>query len=277
MTEHAEPTAGLQVDDGFRRFVETELLVGLPLSPRDFWAGLASLLERFAGRNAELLQRRVDLQAQLDHWHRDHRHDFTVEAYEAFLREIGYLLPDADPKIDVTGVDPEIAAISGPQLVVPVTNARYALNAANARWGSLYDAVYGSDIVAGKDAAAPGYDPARGDEVIRYVDAFLDDVVPLAGASHTAVASYRVLARGDGHRLAVTLADGRDVSLADEAGFAGFRPGAAAADEPAAVLLVHHGLHLELVIDRAHNVGATHHAGVCDVVRGARHGRPPHI
>ena len=185
----------------------------------------------------------------------------TRSPHRAFLEEIGYLVPEGPPfQVDTANVDPEIAAVSGPQLVVPISNARYALNAANARWGSLYDALYGSDAIPRDGvAASEGYDPERGRQVMAWTRRFLDDVVPLASGSHAGVKAYSVR---DG-RLAASLGDGATVALAEPAKFRGYR---GAADAPECVLLANNGLHIEIVIDRAHPVGRTDDAGVADVV-----------
>jgi malate synthase len=250
--------AGLQVDRTLFEFAEQEALVGTGVSPESLWDGLAALVAEFGPRNAELLAERSRLQAQLDAWHDANPGPIADPAsYRAFLEEIGYLLPDGEPfTIDTADVDPEIADIAGPQLVVPVTNARYALNAVNARWGSLYDAYYGTDALGSPPPAGP-YDPARGAEVIRAATSFLDDVVPLAGVSHGAVTAYRVV---DGSLVAD--GDGGPVPLAEPPLFTGHL---GAAGSPDSVFLRHHGLLIELVVDRSHHVGADHPAGVADV------------
>jgi malate synthase len=255
----ASATGGLQVDPALRDFVADELLAGLDLEPTWFWSTLAELNERFAGRVGQLLRRRDELQQQIDDWHREHRAG-DVEALEAFLTDIGYLLPLEDPTVRVTGVDREIAEVPGPQLVVPATVPRYALNAANARWGSLFDALYGTDALPSDHEPAPGYDERRGAQVIAEADRLLDRFFPLAGGSHADVVAYRVPSPGE---LAVETSAGR-TGLADPAQFAGHRPGDG--DRPAAVLLRRNGLHLELTIDPSTRVGAQHHAGVSDAV-----------
>jgi malate synthase len=228
------------------------------VSAEQFFAGLSRAVHTLGPRNRELLAVRDRLQAAIDDWHRQ-RHGLGDPAeYKAFLAELGYLVPAGhDFTISTANVDPEIATINGPQLVVPVTNARYALNAVNARWGSLYDALYGTDALGDTPPAGP-YDPDRGKHVIAWARAFLDDVVPLEAGSHSAATSYVV---ADG-ALAVTLDDGRTVGLRDAAGFAGHRGDAAA---PSAVLLRRHHLGIEIVLDRSHTVGATDPAGVADV------------
>jgi len=242
------------------RFVEQEALPGLDVEPARFWQGLADLFIQFAPRNRVLLERREELQSAIDAWHLRHREDgFDATSYRAFLEESGYLEAEGDDfSIDTENVDDEISQLPGPQLVVPITNARYALNAANARWGSLYDAVYGTDVL--RDEPPGGtYDPARGDRVIAWARALLDDVVPLATGSHVGSTDYVV---ADGH-LAVTLASGETTGLEERAQFAGF---AGEPATPGSVLLRVNGLHLEIVIDPAHDVGKTDAAGVADVL-----------
>jgi len=254
--------AGLQVAEALVRFVEDEALPGSGLTPEAFWKGLAGLVGSFAGETSALLKKRDELQAKIDAWHKNHRaKDFDAKGYEAFLREIGYLLPAASGvAVTPANVDAEIATICGPQLVVPLSNARYALNAANARWGSLYDALYGTDAIpAETGAAVGGYDPARGAKVIAYAKAFLDQVAPLAVGSHTDAATYSVQ---DG-KLAIALIDGRGTQLKDPARFAGYN---GPTDAPTAILFKNHGLHAEIVIDRAHMIGADDPAGVADVI-----------
>jgi malate synthase len=253
----AEATGGLQVDPQLREFVETELLAGLDLSPEQFWTALAGLQERFAPRIAELLARRDELQQQIDTWHEANGAG-SREAYEAFLTEIGYLLPDdTSTTISVENVDAEIAEVPGPQLVVPSTVPRYALNAANARWGSLYDAFYGTDALPLDHELAEGYDEKRGAQVIAAADELLDELFPLAQGSHADVTAYRASADG------LTVEPG-GARLADPSQFAGFRE--LDADGRGAVLLRRNGLHVELTLDPGHRVGRQHHADVADVV-----------
>jgi malate synthase len=256
----------LQVDAALRRFVAEELLPGLDLEPDAFWAALAALHERFDGRISALLARRDELQAQIDAWHRENGAG-DPNAYESFLTEIGYLAPPASPNVEVHGVDAEIAEIPGPQLVVPSTVPRYALNAANARWGSLFDALYGTDALPQDRELAPGYDAERGAQVIAEADRLLDEFFPLAEGSHTAASAYRV---ADG-ALVVDTADG-STGLADPGQFAGHRSGADGGGDDdghpgvvQAVLLRRNGLHVELTIDPEHQVGRQHHADVADV------------
>ena len=190
--------AGLQVAPELHAFLEDEALPGTGVSPHAFWSGLAGLLRALAPKNAALLARRDELQAEIDDWHRSHPGlPIDAVAYEAFLRDIGYLLPDPGRvEVDTAGVDPEIATLAGPQLVVPVSNARYALNAANARWGSLYDALYGTDAIPETDGVARGrgYNPARGAKVVARGKQVLDDAAPLAAGSHADATGYAVVA-----------------------------------------------------------------------------------
>ncbi|ANY08157.1 malate synthase G [Pseudonocardia sp. HH130630-07] len=247
--------SGLQVDEHLGSFVEDELLADVKLTAADFWATLANLQERFAPRIAGALARRDEIQAAIDAWHAEHGAG-TVEEYERFLTDLGYLEPEASPAISVDRVDPEIAEIAGAQLVVPSTVPRYALNAANARWGSLFDALYGTDALPQDSELAPGYDERRGAQVITAADELLDELFPLAQGSHADAGGYR--AGTDG-----LVTDG-GTGLADPAQFAGFRP--LDADGRGALLLTRNGLHLELTIDPTTQVGRQHHAGVADVV-----------
>jgi len=257
----------LQIDPALRAFVAEELLPGLGLEPDWFWSVLATLQERFAGRIEQLLARRDELQEQIDTWHREHGPG-DVGAYEAFLTEIGYLLAPAQPQIRVDRVDAEIATVPGPQLVVPATVPRYALNAANARWGSLFDALYGTDALPRDHELAPGYDERRGAQVIAEADRLLDELFPLVDGSHADAIAYRVEGPG---KLVVRTRSGA-TALADPGQFAGHRRGGDGSgndggDDNAvtAVLLRRHGLHVELTIDPEHQVGRQHHGDIADV------------
>ena len=254
-----EELGGIGVATVVRRFVEDEVLPGTGVAPEAFWGGLSRLIAEFAPRNRALLAERERLQAALDDWHRANPGPVDADAYEAMLRELGYLRDEpTDVRATTSGVDPEISHIAGPQLVVPITNARYALNAVNARWGSLYDALYGTDALGSLPPAGP-YDAARGAEVIAWARAFLDDVAPLDGASWSDATGLEVV----GGSLHVALASGTTVGPADADMFAGHRGDAAA---PSAVLLRHHGLGIEIVIDRDHAVGKDDAAGIADVL-----------
>jgi malate synthase len=255
----------LQVATCLHEFLEEEALPAAGIKSGGFWPGVAQIIADLTPANRALLQRRDELQSAIDEWHRAHAaRSWDAAKYRAFLAEIGYLLPDPGPfQVLTEAVDPEIASVAGPQLVVPVTNARFAINAANARWGSLYDAFYGTDAIPDDGIAARqgAYNPVRGQRVIETVRAFLDEVVPLAGASHRDVTGYEVSRAG---LVAVTAAT--TVPLADPTAFAGYvgEPGA-----PSRVLLRHHGLHIELVIDRGASIGASDAAGIQDVLAEA--------
>jgi malate synthase len=253
MTDRVE-RAGLKIAPELVDFVETEALPGTGVSAEAFWAGLGTLIGEFGPRNRALLDRREALQAEIDAWHLRHRnapHDH--EAYRQFLEEIGYLLPEGeDFEIDTAGIDPEIAKVPGPQLVVPITNARYALNAANARWGSLYDALYGTDAM-GSLPPSGGYDRGHGARVIARARVFLDEAFPVEGTSHADARRYHV----SGGQLLVD-----DKPLMSPAKFVGYRGHPRA---PEAVLLVNNALHVELVFDRTSPIGARDQAGLADV------------
>ena len=245
---------GLHVDSALAAFINTQALPGTGVDPAAFWSGFAALLADLTPKNRALLAKRNDLQARIDAWHRDHRkqvHDH--EAYKAFLAEIGYLLPEGpDFQIDTTNVDPEIATVPGPQLVVPVTNARYALNAANARWGSLYDCLYGTDAM-GSAPPPGGYERGRGARVIARARVFLDEAFPIDGTSHADARRYIVKDGG-------LLVD--DMPLVQPAKFVGYKGNPKAPD---AILLKNNGLHVELVFDRAHFIGSRDQALLADV------------
>lgn len=253
-------SSSLAVADLLHAFVEQELLPGTGMDPAGFWASLEGLLKDFQPRNRALLDRRDALQSEIDAWWKDRKgQSFDLAAQTDFLTRIGYLLPEPGPfTIGTQNVDPEIASLAGPQLVVPVSNGRYALNAANARWGSLYDALYGTDALE-PPTGGKGYDPVRGGKVIAYARGVLDRTAPLAGASHVDAAAYAII----NGALSVTLASGAKVALADPSQLAGWRGEASA---PSAILLKHNGLHLEIQVDRSHNVGKDDPAGVSDVL-----------
>ena len=255
----------LQVATELQRFIDEEVLPGTGLDTAAFWSGVDKLVHELAPRNRELLAERDRLQVELDNWHSAHPGPVTdLPAYQRFLEGIGYLQPvPGQVQASTSGVDREIAEQAGPQLVVPVLNARYALNAANARWGSLYDALYGTDALPETDGAerGKGYNPARGAKVVAFARQVLDGVAPLASGSHRDATAYRIQ---DG-RLVVDLRSGTS-ELADPTAFVGYQGDAAA---PSAVLLRHNGLHLEIQIDRDSAIGKTDAAGVKDLLMEA--------
>lgn len=258
---------GLQVDSTLDAFITNEALTETGVDPDSFWQGFANLVAELTPRNTELLRVRDELQEQIDRWHLERRGSLIgLEDYKAFLHEIGYLVEEGDDfQITTENVDPEIAEIAGPQLVVPVLNARFALNAANARWGSAYDAFYGTDIIPEGPGTEKGssYNPARGELVIARVAEELDAIVPLVGASHADATSYRIDRAGQTATLEVKTDSGK-VSLQNPRQLAGFLDGEGG--EPRSVLLKNNGLHIEIQIDRSHDVGAVHNAGVKDVI-----------
>ena len=257
---------GLKVATVLRDFIETEALPGTGVKSEAFWAGLSGLVRELGPRNKALLAKRDDLQAKLDAWHQARKGkpvDFAN--YKAYLGEIGYLVPEGpDFAVETKNVDPEIAVMAGPQLVVPVTNARYALNAANARWGSLYDALYGTDVLPEDGGATRdgGYNPARGAKVIAFARALLDEIAPLAEGTHADVVGYTI----DNGRLFTSMKGGVKSFLQDASAFQGYRGDPA---KPTAVLLRHNGLHAEITIDPTHTIGKTDPAGVADVLMEA--------
>ena len=253
----------LQVATPLAQFIDGQVLPGTGVTPEAFWAGFDALVQDLAPKNAALLAERDRLQTELDAWHSAHPGPIKQMAkYRAFLTKIGYLVPvPARVSLKTRNVDAELALQAGPQLVVPVTNARYALNAANARWGSLYDALYGTDALSEADGAerGHGYNPVRGAKVIAYARHVLDRTAPLKKGSHGDATGYRV----EAGELQVSLANGKTTTLAKPRQLVGYQGGASA---PSAVLLQHNGLHLDLRIDRATVIGQTDAAGVCDLV-----------
>jgi malate synthase len=262
MAEARTTVAGLSVATILHDFIANEALPGTGLDPAAFWTGFAALLAEFSPRNAALLAKRDDLQAKIDAWHvarKGQPHD--PAAYQAFLHDIGYLLPDPAPfAVATANVDDEIARIAGPQLVVPINNARYALNAANARWGSFYDALYGTDAISEADGATkgPGYNKIRGAKVVARGRAFLDAHFPLATGSHADAQAYRVK---HGH-LAVTLPAG-ETGLKSGEKFVGYTGDSA---HPTAILLKNHNLHAEIVINPQSPIGRDDPAGMSDII-----------
>ncbi len=264
----------LQIATVLQQFIDTQVLPGTGVTPAKFWKGVDAIVADLAPKNIALLAERERLQTELDSWHAAHPGPINLSdsaapnsmpAYRAFLEQIGYLVPSPQKaRISTTQVDAELAVQAGPQLVVPILNARYALNAANSRWGSLYDALYGTDVIdetkgcerVGKKG---GYNPRRGAKVIEYARHVLDRTAPLRKGSHVDSVSYRIK---DG-KLAVKLADGSSTSLANPAQLIGFQGDA---KTPSSVLLQHNGLHLDIIINRSTPIGASDPAGVCDLV-----------
>jgi len=254
---------GLQVATELYRFIEDKVLPGTGVDSAKFWAGFDAIVKDLAPKNAALLAERDRIQAEMDAWHTAHPGPITdMVAYRAHLEKIGYVVPvPGDVKITTANVDAELATLAGPQLVVPILNARYALNAANARWGSLYDALYGTDAISDEGGAekGKGYNPVRGAKVIAFARNLLDQSAPLAGASHKDAAGYRV----EGGKLVVALSNGSTTGLQDPTKFVGYQGDAAA---PTSVLLVNNGLHLDIQINRSTPIGQSDAAGVSDVI-----------
>lgn len=252
----------IQVSQELYDFVNEEVLPGLKVNGEKFWSDFDVLIHEFAPENKSLLEERTRLQQAISAWHKENKGSTDLQTYKAFLEEIGYLEPKpGDFKVSTSKVDEEIANQAGSQLVVPVDNARYALNAANARWGSLYDALYGTDVISDENGAEAGvaYNPIRGAKVIKFAKNFLDESVPLDGASHSAVIQYAI---ADG-KLSATLSNGKAASLKNPDQFVGFQ---GTPETPSSVLLVNNGLHLDIQIDRNHSIGKDDAAGVKDVV-----------
>ena len=257
----------LSIDRNLYQLINDEIAPGTGIEPEAFWSALGEIVRDLSARNKSLLERRDDLQERLDAWHRERKGEAIDAAeYRDFLIEIGYLLPEGeDFSISTGNIDPEISQIAGPQLVVPVDNARYALNAANARWGSLYDALYGANLIPEDDGADKGtsYNPVRGARVVGKTNDFLNRAVSLASGSYADVTDYRLEDGESGKRLQISLWDGSHTALVDNEQFAGY---ALSDSLLSCVLLRNHGLHIEIQIDPRHPVGAAHPAGVKDIV-----------
>lgn len=254
----------LQVANELIDLVEKEICNGIDLAPETVWSVLNTVVDKFAGRNRDLLAKREEIQKQIDDWHLERKgQDTDLATYKAFLTEIGYLVPEGEAfTVGTENVDTEIAAVAGPQLVVPVMNARFAVNAANARWGSLYDALYGTDVISEENGAEKGgaYNPVRGNKVVDFASQFLDDSAPLAVGSHSEAKEYRVTSDGT---LNIELTNGEQTSLSDPDQFAGYLGDASSLT---GVLLRRNGLHFEIQIDPDHPIGKDHPAGVKDVL-----------
>ena len=263
MTEQRTQHGGLDIAKSLYDLINHEVIPGSGVDAGHFWSQFEQVVATLGPKNKALLAKRDDLQAKIDAWHR--ANPFEMGAYKAFLAEIGYLVPEGgDFAVTTENVDEELAVLAGPQLVVPVRNARYALNAANARWGSLYDALYGTDVISEENGAekGKGYNPVRGNQVIAFARQFLDNTFPLATGSHVDATRYAV-ANG---QLAVTLKDGSTQGLKQPAQFVGFLGDAAA---PAGVLLKNNGLHVEIQVDASSPIGSTDAAGVKDLLMEA--------
>ncbi len=261
----------------FYDFIQEEACPGTGMDPNRFWSALEEIVRKFGPRNQALLRKRDSLQADIDQWHRDRSgHPHNAAAYKQFLLDIGYLVPEGDAEtgkfqITTQNVDREMASVAGPQLVVPVTNARYAVNAVNARWGSLYDALYGTDVISQDQGGEKNdsYNPVRGTRVMAEAAAFLDRAVPLAAGGHSDVVRYMTVpdqSVANQLTLAALLDNGSRQGLASPEQFIGYLGPLNRDSEPQAVILRNNGLHLELRIDRSHHIGGQHKAGVCDVV-----------
>lgn len=264
MTNYVK-TGGLKVADVLYNFINEDVIPGTGVNPNQFWSDLEQLITDLTPENWGLLARREELQSQINEWHQQNNKNFEFTQYKAFLKEIEYLEPEVeDFQVSTETVDEEIALQAGPQLVVPVNNARYALNAANARWGSLYDALYGSDAISEEDGAEKGtdYNPVRGKNVVQFAKQFLDQAVPLKGHSHEEAEAY-VIEQG---ALQIQLTNGKTTTLENSQWLAGYHGNS---ESPSAVLLKHNGIHLEIQIERAHPIGKTDVAGIKDILMEA--------
>ena len=261
MTDRVE-CAGLQVSPEMYQLVSEDICTDLQIDSDTLWRGFAQILADFMPRNAALLAKRDQLQRQIDDWHAAHREGYAFSDYKQFLTEIGYLVPEGEAfEISPSGVDPEITTQAGPQLVVPIMNARFALNAVNARWGSLYDALYGNDVIAETDGADKGgsYNPVRGQRVIDYGRNFLDGAVPLVSTSHREVVAYTVV----NNDLVMHLGSGESTRLKSPDQWVGYL---GSEEKPSSILFKNNNLHIEIQVDSSHHVGVDDRAGVKDIV-----------
>lgn len=257
---------GLQVAAELHDFICNEALPETSISSDNFWQAFEKIITELTPKNKALLAKRDELQLSIDHWHKNNPQNADVNLYQSFLKDIGYLVDAGeDFAITTSNVDDEIAQIAGPQLVVPVTNARFALNAANARWGSLFDALYGTDIIDGNDGSEAGktYNPARGAKVVAYAQAFLDQAAPLVNGSHKDVQYYTLSQEKHGKHLLITLADSSITTLQHPEQFIGFL---GSDNELSSVLIVNNGLYIEIQIDANDNIGQSTNSGIKDVV-----------
>ncbi len=257
----------LNIDSTLYNLVNEQIIPGTGIEADAFWQSFESILSDLAPKNRALLVKRDDLQHQIDVWHQERAgHAIDPVEYKTFLQQIGYLVPEIDDfEITTENVEPEIATQAGPQLVVPIMNARFALNAANARWGSLYDALYGTDVIGEEDGAERGgsFNPVRGEKVVAYAREFLDSAAPLNGVSHREVAQYSISNVSVGNTLTATLTNGEEVTLMDSTQFIGYQ---GEASSPSCILLKHNNLHIEIQIDPNTPIGRVDAAGIKDVV-----------
>ena len=262
-SKHSAKEVNLKISSSLEDFVKNEVLPGLNISPHYFWSSFENLVERFSNRNKDLLIKRSELQEKINDWHIQNRNNkFSLDEYKNFLTDIGYLHPRAgDFKIKTWNVDPEIRKIAGPQLVVPVMNARFALNAANARWGSLYDALYGTNIITEEDGAVRegGYNPIRGDKVIKFAKEFLDETIPMQSGSYDQVIKFQFI----DSELSMKLEDGKKVNLKDIDQYVGYKDEGEGAY---GLLFKNNNLHFEIQIDRSHPIGQDDKAGIKDIL-----------
>jgi len=262
-TKHSAKEVNLKISSSLEDFVKNEVLPGLNISPHYFWSSFENLVETFSNRNKDLLIKRSELQEKINDWHIQNRNNkFNLDEYKNFLTDIGYLHPRAgDFKIKTWNVDPEIRKIAGPQLVVPVMNARFALNAANARWGSLYDALYGTNIITEEDGAGRegGYNPIRGDKVIKFAKEFLDEIIPMQSGSYDQVIKFQFI----DSELSMKLEDGKKVNLKDIDQYVGYKDEGEGAY---GLLFKNNNLHFEIQIDRSHPIGQDDKAGIKDIL-----------
>ena len=261
--ESSSDLVSLTISNHLKDFLENEVLEGLDISKEHFWSSFEKIVNEFSPRNKALLQKREDIQSQIDSWHIDHKNeDFNPEKYKTFLSDIGYIAPrSTDFSISTDNVDPEIKTIAGPQLVVPVMNARFALNAANARWGSLYDALYGTDVISEDDGAEKvgGYNPVRGDKVIDFAKNFLDETIPLEQGSFNDVLGFEFV---DGNIQAL-LPDLGQVSLKNPSQYIGYKDNG---NDSYDLLFKNNNLHFEIQIDPSHPIGQTDKASIKDIL-----------
>lgn len=263
---HRIQQGSLSIDSTLYSLINEQAIPGTGINPEDFWQSFEAILTDLAPKNRALLAKREQLQAQIDEWHRSEGKNFDPTEYKAFLQKIGYLVPEGDDfSVSTANVEPEIATQAGPQLVVPIMNARFALNAANARWGSLYDALYGTDVISEDNGAEKGgaFNPVRGAKVVAYAREFLDSAAPLNGVSHTDVTKYSIGDVSIGNTLTGTLSNGEEVTLMDGSQFIGYQ---GEPSEPSCILLKHNNLHIEIQIDPSAPIGSVDVAGVKDVV-----------